>query len=111
MGDGRQWMPWIHERDVTSLLIHARDHLALTGPLNVVSPGLATNAQFTESLGRALRRPTLLTVPRFALGVALGEMKTLVLSSQRVIPSKAQETAFRFEFEKLETALEDCVRA
>ncbi|MGB1698989.1 MAG: TIGR01777 family oxidoreductase, partial [Nannocystaceae bacterium] len=85
IGDGRQPFPWVHIDDVVGAYAWALD-ADVDGPVNVVAPTPTTNAEFTKSLGRALRRPTLLPVPAFALRVAFGEMSTALLTGARVTP-------------------------
>ncbi len=115
LGNGRQWMPWVHMDDVIGLLLHAaREHAApeqrLSGPLNIASPKPVTNAEFTRTLGHALRRPAILSVPRVALRVAFGELSEALLSSQRVMPRAAQATGYGFVYSELAPALAACVR-
>ena len=110
LGHGRQWMPWIHVDDVAGLIKHAIKTEALDGPMNVVAPGVVTNADFTKALGRALNRPTVLFVPRFALRAALGQLSDLLFGSHRVLPTVAARTGYSFQFEELEPALRDCVQ-
>jgi uncharacterized protein len=109
LGDGRQWMPWIHLDDVVGLLLHAAREDSLRGPLNVVSPAPVINAEFTRCLGRALGRPTLLSVPRLALRVAFGELSQALLSSQRVLPRAAEQSGYRFKYPELAGALQACI--
>ena len=110
LGDGRQWMPWVHLADVVGLLLHAARDERLRGPMNVVGPEPATNADFTRALGHALGRPALLPVPRLALKVVFGELSEALLDSQRVVPGVARETHYAYAFPHLASALEDCVR-
>lgn len=109
LGSGRQWMPWVHVDDVVGLLLHAARTDSLSGPMNVVSPVPVTNAEFTRELGRALARPTLLTVPRVALSLAFGELSTALLSSKRVLPRAARDTGYAFAHPDLRPALEACL--
>lgn len=98
LGNGRQWMSWVHIDDVVGLLLAAADR---EGPLNVVAPTPVTNREFTKSLARALGRPAIFPVPRFALRIAKGEFAKDILSSQRV---KAP-SGYEFRFSELEPAL------
>lgn len=111
LGGGQQWMPWIHIEDVIGLLLHASQDATLRGPLNAVSPQPATNAEFTQTLGRVLRRPTLLPVPQAALRLAFGEMGGLLTASQRVLPREAQRAGYAFKRPVLEEALRDLLAA
>ena len=109
LGDGKQWMSWVQLADVLGLLLHAATRSDLRGALNVVGPAPVTNAEFTRALGRALGRPTLLTVPRLALSAAFGEVSTALLGSQRVVPHVALETGYRFVYPELGAALAACL--
>lgn len=110
LGDGRQWLPWVHLDDAVGLLLHAARDERLRGPLNVVAPEAVTNAEFTRALGQALGRPTLLAVPRLALRVVFGEISQALLDSRRVIPGVALETHYEFRHPRLAPALATCVR-
>jgi uncharacterized protein (TIGR01777 family) len=109
VGKGNQWMPWIHVDDEVGLIRHAVATENVSGPLNAVAPEPATNEQFTTALGRALRRPTVLAAPAFALRLALGgEMANeLMLASQRAMPVRTLETGYKFKQPLLEPALKD----
>ncbi len=107
LGHGRQWMPWIHVDDVVGLLRHALADGRLHGPLNVVAPGAATNAELTRELGQVLRRPAFMVVPALALKLLFGGMGAMLLASQRVVPRAAEATGYRFRFANLDAALAD----
>lgn len=105
LGDGRAWMPWIHVDDVVGLFLHAAADERLAGPVNAVAPQAATNATFTRALASAVARPAVLAVPSFALELALGELASVVLASQRVVPERAAATGYRFRYPELDGAL------
>lgn len=106
LGEGDQYMSWIHLEDVVRAILHALTHDDCEGPLNLTAPEPATNAAFTAALGKTLRRPTFLPVPKFALRVAFGEMADhLLLTGQRVIPKRLLETGFEFKHPDLSAAL------
>jgi uncharacterized protein (TIGR01777 family) len=107
LGDGKQWMPWIHIDDLVGLLRFAAASEQLDGPVDASAPDLVNNASFTRALGAALHRPTLVPAPAFALRLALGEAASVVLASQRVAPARALEAGFRFAHPKLGEALAD----
>lgn len=109
LGNGRQWMPWVHVEDVIGLLLHAASTETVRGPMNVVSPNPVTNRDFTRALGQALRRPAVLPVPRLGLRAAFGEMSQILIASQRVLPRAAQDSGYRFHFEELRLALDACL--
>ena len=105
LGDGRQWMSWVHVRDLAWLIIHAVETPSLHGPVNAVSPNPATNREFSKILGKVLNRPAILPVPSFVLRTALGGMSELLLDSQKVSSRKVQESGFKFTYPQLEDAL------
>lgn len=107
LGDGRQWMSWIHVRDLVRLMVWAIEREDVPGTLNGTAPESVTNAQFTRVLGAVLRRPALFPVPEFALKLLFGEMARVLLESQRVQPEAAESKGFQFEFPALEPAFRD----
>ena len=112
IGNGRQWMSWIHIADVVGAIEHAVDNPSVTGPVNVVGPNPDMNAEFTRSLARALHRPAIFPMPAFAARLAFGEMgDALLLASQRVEPAKLVESGYQFRFPRLESALENILRS
>jgi uncharacterized protein (TIGR01777 family) len=110
LGSGKQYMSWIHLDDVVSLLLHALRTDLVDGPMNVTAPMPVTNAEFTQALANALRRPAPLPAPAFALKLALGEMSSMLLEGQRVMPDKALITGFNFAHLTLESALANLLR-
>jgi uncharacterized protein (TIGR01777 family) len=107
LGSGRQWMSWIHVDDLVALFVRALDDANVAGVLNGAAPRPVTNADFTRTLATALARPAIFPAPAFALRLALGEMATLLLASQRVVPRAALAREFRFGHSELATALAD----
>jgi|SRR5438067_6374246 len=110
IGNGRQWVPWIHLADEVALILWAVDG-TVRGPLNAVAPAPVRMKEFAQSLGRALHRPALFAVPSLVLRIGLGEMAEVLLDGQRAVPKKALEAGFRFRFGELEPALHDLLRA
>lgn len=98
LGSGSQWFPWIHLQDE----VRAIEFLLtsdVSGPVNVAAPETITNAGITKVIGAAIKRPTFLPVPGFALNLLLGEMaQVLLLNSKRVVPAKLAEAGFRWEY-------------
>lgn len=105
IGSGRQYANWIHRDDMTDLLGFALDTPALIGPFNATAPNPVTNREFARLIGKVLRRPNWLPVPRFALRILLGRVAQVVAGGQRAIPVKATAAGFRFQYELLEPAL------
>lgn len=106
IGSGKQWMSWIALDDVVGGLKFLMGETSTSGPVNFVAPNPVTNAEFTTTLGRALRRPTLFPVPEFGVRLAFGEMAdALLLSSQRVEPTILKSKGFVFRWPMLDAAL------
>jgi uncharacterized protein (TIGR01777 family) len=97
LGNGQQWMSWIHLDDISRLFLFALEDENVRGPLNGSAPEPLRNDRFTLELARALGKSVFLPVPESALKIALGEMSSTILASQRVIPKKAQALGFKFE--------------
>jgi uncharacterized protein (TIGR01777 family) len=104
LGDGKQWMPWIHLADMASLYQFAIE-TPVRGALNGVAPYPVTNADFTRELSNVLHRPALFPAPLFALRLMFGEMADVMLHSARVVPAAAEAAGFRFQFPVLGAAL------
>jgi uncharacterized protein (TIGR01777 family) len=106
MGDGRQWMSWIARADIVALIRWLVQNEQTAGVYNATAPTPVTNAQFTAALGRALHRPVWLPAPALALRLLLGEMAELLLTGQRVLPTRALREGFAFRYAALPAALE-----
>jgi uncharacterized protein (TIGR01777 family) len=109
LGDGKQWMSWIHIEDLAGIFRFALEN-QVQGVLNGVGPNPARNAEFTRALAGALHRPALFPVPKFALKLLLGEMASVVVASQRVAPKDLEATGFSFRFPQLAGALADLLK-
>jgi uncharacterized protein len=106
VGDGRQWMSWIALSDVARMYEFLIANESVSGAVNVTSPNPSTNADFSRTLGHVLHRPSIATVPEFAVKVMFGQMgEETVLASQRVMPRVLEQAGFRFEHPTLEDAL------
>ena len=106
IGGGRQWVPWVHIDDVVGIIRMALSDQSISGPINVVSPAPVRQGEFAKAMGAVLGRPTVVPTPAFALRAAMGEMSTLALDGQRVIPEKAEAAGYRFAYPDLESALQ-----
>ncbi|WP_027966142.1 TIGR01777 family oxidoreductase [Halomonas halocynthiae] len=107
IGNGRQYMPWVHRFDVVEMILTLIQRNDLQGPFNGSAPQPVTNAAFTRALAKQLGRPAWLPVPAIALKVGLGEMSTLLLGGAKMLPSRFQEAGFTFRFSTLGEALDD----
>jgi hypothetical protein len=111
LGDGRQWMSWITLPETVRVIQFALETAALSGPVNTVAPNPVRNSEFTTILANTLHRPALFPAPAFALRLALGEMAdALLLSSQRVNPSRLKDAGYSFQQPDLAGALADVFR-
>lgn len=105
VGSGRQWMSWIGLHDAVRAVVFAVER-SIAGPVNLVGPEPVTNMEFTGVLGAALRRPTLLPVPAFAIRATFGAMgRETLLASQRATPSRLLAAGFRFDDPDIASAL------
>lgn len=105
LGDGRQWVSWISITDHLAALRHLIDH-DLAGPVNLTAPNPVTNATYTQAVAQALGRPAVLTVPKFALRLALRELADEgPLISQRVLPRILEASGFSFAHPDVDSAV------
>jgi len=107
LGDGRQWVPWIHRDDEVGAIRFLIDDDRARGAYNLTAPHPVTNRELSKTLAGVLGRPCLFPVPRVMLHLAFGEMAQILLASQRVIPRRLQEAGFDFRHPTVTGALED----
>lgn len=110
LGSGLQYMSWIHIRDLVNFYLKAIESDKYSGFINAVSPQVVTNKEFTKTLATVLNRPAFLPAPSFALKVIFGEMSEILLEGQWVIPQKALDLNYQYEFPSLESALSNLVK-
>lgn len=111
LGDGRQWMPWIHIEDQIELIDFLLRRPDASGPYNACAPNPVRNRDFAKALGRALHKPARIPTPGFVLRLGLGEMSGLLLGGQRALPQRLQDAGYRFQFTDLDVALADVLDA
>jgi uncharacterized protein (TIGR01777 family) len=110
-GSGGQWMSWIHLDDVLELIVqNTGEEGGMQGAVNAVAAQPASNGEFARTLAQALRRRIWLRIPAWCLRLMLGEMSTLLLEGQHVLPGRLGQAGYRFRFPTLRCALEDLVR-
>jgi uncharacterized protein (TIGR01777 family) len=107
VGDGKQYIPWIHMADTVGALEYAIANESVVGPFDVTAPDPVTMNDFSHALAKAVGRPAPFRVPAFAVKLAMGEAAVAVLTGQRAIPKKLVETGFAFVFPELASALAD----
>lgn len=107
LGSGNQWQSWIHLQDIAKIYLHVLTS-KLEGTFNAVAPEPVTNSEMTKVLAKHLKKPLFLpNVPEFALKLILGEMTTLLTSSQNVSSQKIEKTGFKFDYPNLKEAVKD----
>jgi hypothetical protein len=109
LGNGKNWMPWIHVDDLASLYMHAARNDTLRGPMNGSAPNPVINKDFTKAFAAALHRPAFLPIPYFGLRVLFGEFAKILFASQRVLPTVAERTGFKFQYPDIGPALEQII--
>ena len=105
ISSGKQWMSWIHVRDLAGLIIEAIDKPSYEGPINAVSPNPVTNLEFTSTLAGILKRPAFFRVPGWVLKLLLGKISLLLINSQKVSSDLAKDLGYKFIYPKLKIAL------
>jgi len=108
IGNGRQWMSWIHIEDLVGAIHHALDDNSVAGPVNLVAPEPVRNSEFTKTLAGVLSRPAIFRIPAFAARLIFGEMaEEVLLAGQRVEPAKLVASGYQFKYPDLRKALEN----
>ncbi len=105
-GNGRQWLPWIHQADLVDIYKLMLTDETLSGPFNATAPTQVANKEFAQALGSVLGRPAWLPAPGWVVQMAIGEMSRLYLTGQRVVPKRLLESGFHFQYPALPEALE-----
>ncbi|MGB1402778.1 MAG: TIGR01777 family oxidoreductase [Porticoccaceae bacterium] len=108
MGDGRQWMSWIHIDDMVALILYCLSNNAIIGAVNATAPNPVQNKEFASTLAATLRRPAFIPMPSFVVRLLFGQMgDELLLQGKKVIPRKVQDSGFNFQYPFLKSALID----
>ncbi len=111
LGSGRQYMPWIHIKDICSVYEFALKNPNVNGAYNATSPQHTTNENLTKEIANALNKPLLMpNVPEFVLKLLFGELATALLEGSRASSQKLQDAGFQFEFPDLKEALTDLLK-
>ena len=105
LGSGTHWFPWLHIEDLAAATAFMIEDGDAAGPFNFCSPGTVRYRQFTQILGRVLKRPAFMKTPAFVIKLIMGEMGRALLNSQRTVPDKLQKAGFSFKYPELENAL------
>jgi uncharacterized protein (TIGR01777 family) len=107
LGSGKAWMSWIHLNDEVGLIEFALTHESVTGSMNLTAPHPVTNKVFTHALAKAIHVPIVLSTPEFPVKAAFGEMSAVVLGSQHILPQKALDLGYQFQYPSVESALSE----
>ncbi|MCW3161777.1 TIGR01777 family oxidoreductase [Chryseobacterium oryctis] len=111
LGSGKQYMPWIHIKDICSIYEFALKNPNIDGAYNATSPQHTTNENFTKEIAQVLRKPLFMpNVPGFILKILFGKLASALLEGSRASSQKIQEAGFTFEFPDLKLALEDLLK-
>ena len=105
LGSGNQYWPFISLADHVGALRFAIDNEDVVGPLNFSAPEPLTNRQITKAMGRVMHRPTIASVPEFALKIAIGEFTSGITGSCRAVPAGLLKAGFTFEYPTIEDSL------
>lgn len=107
IGNGKQYIPWIHIRDQVDAIRFLLTNEKAQGAYNLSAPNPVSNNEFGRIVGQVLQRPNRIPTPGFALKLVLGDKSSLVLSGQNAVPQRLLDSGFQFKFETLEAALKD----
>ena len=105
VGNGKQWLPWIHIDDEVRAIQFLLNQAEASGPFNLSAPNPVTNKEFGQTLGKVMGRPALAPAPAIAMKAVFGEMATVLLDGQRAVPNRLQAIGFTFTYPTLEEAL------
>jgi uncharacterized protein len=111
LGDGQQWVSWIHREDLVSLILKALTDSSVSGVLNGTAPNPVSMGELCQALGDIIQRPSWLPVPGFALELLLGEASKLVLEGQNVKPQKTEAIGFQFQYPTVKAALTQILKS
>jgi len=106
---GKQYMSWIHIKDLVRVYLLAIENRQIRGALNACSPNPETMKQFAKHTGTAMHRPSFFPAPRFLLRVLFGEVVEVLVSGRKALPQKLTQAGFKFDFDNAIDAIEDCV--
>ena len=108
---GEQFMSWIHIDDEVGLILWALDDHSVWGTINATAPNPVTNRELSKALGRALHRPAVFPVPKFAVtALRGGELADAVAGSARVLPRRALDLGYEFRHTDIDEAMRSALR-
>lgn len=107
IGNGKQYISWIHIKDATGIIKHLLSAERGTGAVNMTAPTPVTNKEFSKALANVLKRPCIFKVPAIIISLFMGEASTLLLDGQRAVPQKLKLSGYLFKYKNITDALED----
>lgn len=107
IGEGTQWISWIHKLDTAHIFLHALDKRDISGPINAVGPLPVRMKHFTDLIAKKLNKPVLIKIPESPLRALLGDASLPVTEGIKVFPKRALETGFKFRFNTIDSALDN----
>lgn len=110
LGDGKQWFPWIHLDDTLAAFLFVLENTQVEGAVNFTAPHPVRNREFARTLGRVLNRPAIMPAPAFMIRLMMGEFGSALLASQRAVPARLLQAGFKFQYPRLEEALQNIIR-
>jgi len=111
LGSGKQYMSWIHIADQVGAMRFLIETKSASGVYNLTAPNPVTSRVFASALGRVMHRPSFMPAPAFAFKLAFGEVATIIIDGQRVLPERLTQAGYPFQFSELEPALRDLIPA
>jgi hypothetical protein len=111
VGNGRQWVPWIHIDDLCRALLFIAENKTIEGPVNFAAPESVRNKDLAKAIGKALGRPSFFPAPAFMLKIVLGEFGSVILEGQRAVPTALIKNGFVFNYPRIQEAVNDLLRA
>jgi uncharacterized protein len=107
VASGKQWMSWIHVKDLARAFVYSVENEKMNGIYNGTSPHPVTNLEFTKALASSLSRPAFFPVPAIALKLAMGEMSSIILDSQKIVPDELIRSGFEFKYGEIQAAMNE----
>lgn len=110
MGNGKQYISWIHIEDMAGIISFLLTTPQINGAINMTSPTPVTNKEFSKTLAKVLKRPCIFKVPSTVISLFMGEASTLLLDGQRAIPEKLELNKYQFRYKDIQSALIDILQ-
>jgi len=107
LGNGRQWLSWIHLEDEVRAIRFLLEQETASGAYNLCAPQPLTYRDMAKVVGKVMKRPSFVPAPAFALRLLLGEVADVVLNGRRALPSRLEEAGFTFRYPDAETAVQN----